>query len=856
MQLRDAIAALAREGARSRRALLIERVCMLAALPLMALLLWMTLALAGAQTALPPLAETLAGIAGILLLGWLAVRALSRWRAPTAAEVRARLTRDAGLSLGALEALGDSPVSLDAGGLALWKREQERTVEIAARARAAPARPDFARADPWRLRFILPVLFVAAAIYAGAAGPDRLARAFYPDPGPLVGDQPMAIEAWVTPAEYTGGSPISLSDRTGDTVETPPSPSVTVRLTGPVGAPWLVAHERGSKERRIRFARAADGAWEARTDLRNGGALRVVRFHTRARWRIAPAPDVAPEGAFVSAPALVEGDRIAFKWKASDDFGVTGLALRLTPVDPPPGLKGAKPVDTPIEAPAGDPRAAEGEASLDLASHPYAGMKLTAQLVVKDALGQEGASAEAPVTLPEKVFLQPLAQAAIEIRKLILHERRAYAKAARVLSPRIKGVDDLFGIRTDDEDPRITRAPAAIRRAGRMIDALTMAPQDGYFADQAVYAGFRLARASLDVAREIEETNDAADILWDVAMRAEYGDSADAKRALEEAQRRLAEALRNGASPEEIARLSEALQQATQNYLQALVQEAIREGRRSEQAEDSAQQQQQRLSMQDIEEMMKEVQRRAEAGDTEGAQALLQQLAQLLNNLEISLASGDRGDGQEGEPTELEQAVDGLSEQIGKQRQLRDETAKEEQQRSEDGQSPGERQENGQQQQQLGQRQEELGEQLRGAQQKAQGAGAEQGGQELSDAGEAMDRAAKALRQGDFAEAGRQQEKALRDLRRGAEKMSNEALAKRDGPGGREGEPQDGGERDPLGRMMGAGANGNETAVPTEVERQRAREILDELRRRAQDTRRPEGEREYLRRLLDRFTGS
>ncbi|MDX2232855.1 MAG: DUF4175 family protein [Hyphomonadaceae bacterium] len=852
---RDAIAALAREVARARKALGQERAVMAALAPAFALLAWATAALAGAQAAVPPLAGTLMGVAALAAIAWFAVRAIGRWRRPTDSEARARLARDAGLDRGALDALEDNPARLDPMGLALWKREQDRAAQAVGAARAAPPRPRLAAGDPWRLRFVLPAALLAAAIVAGADGPDRLARAFYPDPGPLVGDQPMAIEAWVTPAAYTGGAPVSLSDRVGETVATPPSPEATVRLTGPVAAPWLAFRPAGGgPERRVRFTQAADGAWEAKADLSGGGALRVVRFHTRARWVIAPAVDAAPEGAFTIAPAVGEEDRITFSWKASDDFGVTGLALRLTPVAPPPGLKDAAPIDTAIEAPAGDPRTAEGEASVDLSAHPYAGLKVTAQLLATDALGQEGLSDVALITVPEKVFLQPLAQAAIEIRKTILHERRAFAKASPALSPRVLGVDDLFGIRTDDQDPRITRAPAAIRRAGRMIDAVTMAPEDGYFADGAVYAGFRFARATLDVAREIEDTTAAADILWSVAMRAEYGDSADAKRALEEAQQRLAEALRRGAGPEEIARLSQALQQATQTYLQALVQEAIREGRQQEQAEDA--QSQNSLSMRDIEEMMKEVQRRAEAGDTEGAQALLQQLAQLLNNLEISLAQGE-GQGDQGEPSELEQAVEGLSEQIGKQRQLRDETAREQQERSEGGQSPQEQQQNGQQQQQLGERQQELGEQLRQAQRKAQGAGAEQGGDDLANAGEAMNRAAQALKQGDLDEAGRQQEKALSSLRRGAEQMSNEAIAKRAGREGREGAPEPGGERDPLGRLMGAaGDGGDETAVPTETERQRAREILDELRRRAQDTRRPEAEREYLRRLLDRFTGS
>ena len=65
--------------------------------------------------------------------------------------------------------------------------------------------------------------------------------------------------------------------------------------------------------------------------------------------------------------------------------------------------------------------------------------------------------------------------------------------------------------------------------------------------------------------------------------------------------------------------------------------------------------------------------------------------------------------------------------------------------------------------------------------------------------------------------------------------------------------------RDPLGRSTnGAGdgssrdmrLNGN---LSTDM---RARELFDEIRRRADDPNRPEAEREYLRRLLDTFDAS
>jgi hypothetical protein len=47
--------------------------------------------------------------------------------------------------------------------------------------------------------------------------------------------------------------------------------------------------------------------------------------------------------------------------------------------------------------------------------------------------------------------------------------------------------------------------------------------------------------------------------------------------------------------------------------------------------------------------------------------------------------------------------------------------------------------------------------------------------------------------------------------------------------------------------------NQDDVKIPSEQELQRAREILNELRRRAGERERPEIEREYIERLLERF---
>jgi hypothetical protein len=58
---------------------------------------------------------------------------------------------------------------------------------------------------------------------------------------------------------------------------------------------------------------------------------------------------------------------------------------------------------------------------------------------------------------------------------------------------------------------------------------------------------------------------------------------------------------------------------------------------------------------------------------------------------------------------------------------------------------------------------------------------------------------------------------------------------------------------DPFGRQTGGpGNNGDDVRIPEEAERQRAKDILEELRKRYNESD-DEEEREYLRRLLDRF---
>ena len=124
-----------------------------------------------------------------------------------------------------------------------------------------------------------------------------------------------------------------------------------------------------------------------------------------------------------------------------------------------------------------------------------------------------------------------------------------------------------------------------------------------------------------------------------------------------------------------------------------------------------------------------------------------------------------------------------------------------------------------------------------------------------------MDGAEEALRNDDLARAIDRQAEAMEALRDGLRSLGR-ALAQNDMQ--QQGEGQQTGDatsriepmrRDPLGRQLGnSGQYGtDENMLGSGDIQRRAEELLGEIRRRAGELERPEDERNYLRRLLDRF---
>ena len=134
---------------------------------------------------------------------------------------------------------------------------------------------------------------------------------------------------------------------------------------------------------------------------------------------------------------------------------------------------------------------------------------------------------------------------------------------------------------------------------------------------------------SIARARNDDELREGLDLLWNLALTIEDGDLSEAASRLREAQEALKEALENGASEEEIARLMKDLRQAMNEYLKELTQQMAKDQKNQNfpQSQES-----QTVRKQDLDRMMDRIEELAKLGSKDAAQQLLSEMQQLMDS--------------------------------------------------------------------------------------------------------------------------------------------------------------------------------------------------------------------------------
>ena len=779
---------------------------------------------------------------GLALLGAIALVGWSLWRArhvdyPTRSAAKRRVEADNAVAHRPLDTIEDSPRVTERG----WSAHLARAEDAVARLRFPRLRPALAGEDRFFLRYAAPLLLVAALVIGWGANWERLRASLQPDWMRGVNPASATFEAYIDPPDYTGRRPVTLKD---DALEGVPEGSEFVaRITGIPEAPRL----RLSDGRTVTPRRLGPESFEARVEVGEDVSARLRVGNRRQVWSLGVVEDQLPTVSFVDTPEADKRDRLALKYSLADDYGVETLSLRIVPlVDAGETAPEPEAIDVPLRgAPVED--AEEVLQPIDLSRHRWAGRKARGILVATDGLGQVAESEPAFFTVPNKIFVEPLAKAVVEQRALVLE---AFADEDAAYGPLPRERDPAY-FDTFEPTERLGRAPEPLQRAAKLIDAVTEYPEDG-FDDPAVYMGLRNAAFTLRYADSIGDVAGLDEDLWDIAIRAEFGRIGSALENMRRAQEQLNAAIARRAPQREIDTLFDRYNEAVDAYMDVLRENATMAEEMAGGAGGAG------GSVDEIQELLDAIEEANRIGDTEGARLALARLAELLENMQIQLTPGGGGGG-EGQPPpesamseELKDSLEELADTIGEQRDLRDDTGRAERE-AESGEEQGQENQGGpgggltERQEDLAERLGGLGEILPEGEIRGLGEEGEAAVETFREAEDAMERAADALREGDLSGAGEAQDEAIQLLREAGQGVA-QALRDREGDDAREGEASN-----PLGEQGGENDPNARQNIDPQDPAARSRAILEELRRRAAEQERSQEERDYLERLLERF---
>ncbi len=690
----------------------------------------------------------------------------------------------------------------DALTRALWEKHQ---TQMAGRALALrPVAPDLRLAsfDPYGLRLMALICATVAVFFAPSGGITSVKNAI--SLPVLGGGTGASIEAWATPPPYTGRPQVYLGEVADGVI-----------LDLPVGTQIVMQVYGGSDDVTLNESVSQTGAAFSgdRTTVRNATVTVTQSGNVEVLddgkvlddWRVIATKDDAPNVIVIEEVGQTPSGAMRLPFRATDDYGVVAGAARITldidRVDRRFGLRPEPVIREPLIASLPLPfRGATDDISEvlieDFSKDLWVGMPVVITVNVRDAAGQID-EVQTFANLPGKRFYMPLAAAFAEQRRDLLW------------SP--------------DNDKRVLQVLKAVTN---LPEDLAL-PSGSYLK---VRSAIRQYEGMLEDGVSLDERAEIADVFWGIAVSLEDGGLGDARERLRRAQEKLLQAIEQQAAREEIANLMEELRDATDEYLEMLAAEA-------EQNQESAETAQPTNGNEQLRQMMDELQRMAENGESEAARQLLEEMRQMLEDAQVAEQDG-------GNSGQMEQMQDALGQQQG----LSDQTFQQLQELLENGGKGSSEMEGS-----LAEQQEALREFLEDLQAQQ----SETAGEATREAGENMEASRDFLGEGDLGQALNEQAEAIENLRESIRRLGEEMQQAGQGRNGlQEGDTQNkqAGD-DPLGRPLGrtGTTESGETFVPDLNASERARELLDEIRRRSGDIDRPAAEIEYLKRLLDRF---
>ena len=408
------------------------------------------------------------------------------------------------------------------------------------------------------------------------------------------------VEGGITPSEQKS--------------ETPASPASGEKSAAPANAPTA-------------SAAAASAPTEKRWTIHGPGKATILRGGQPVAVAVlAVTPAGNPTIVSTEDPRANLSGTLTLAYKTQDRFGLASARADFARPHEGPGPAPrtlAPPPQAALQLPPTANGVGDGRTTVDLSEHPWAGAKVTMRLSAVSISGKTGESAPIEVTLPQRIFHNPLARALVEQRRNL------------ILDP-------------DHAPKQVDTALTGLAIAPELFDT----PAN-------IYLGLKQAKTSLEHAHSDADLLDVAALLWAMAQQLENGDASKAERDLRAAEQALREALQRGASDEEIKKLMEQLREAANRFMS----EMARNSPPDSNPED------QNLQAQDLDKMMDQMEDTARNGSREDAQAMLDQMQEMFENMRSA-----QDDQESPADREMRKQIGELEKLLRDQQALRDDT--------------------------------------------------------------------------------------------------------------------------------------------------------------------------------------
>ena len=503
--------------------------------------------------------------------------------------------------------------------------------------------------DPYALRFGVALLAFAAAVVAGPEMYGRFVAAFdWRSDEAVAAVAESRIDAWIDPPPYAGQPPLVIDFKTADprTLTVPEDLVLVVR-----GDPGVVgtrvdggitpseqknetqaASSSGEKSatpatpRPASAAAANAGPTEKRWTIQGSGKATILRGGKPVAVAVlAVTPAGNPTIVSTEDPRANLTGTLTLAYKTQDRFGLANARADFSRPHEGPGPAPrtlAPPPQAALQLPPTANGVGDGHTTVDLSEDPWAGAKVTMRLTAVSISGKTGDSGPIEVTLPQRIFHNPLARALVEQRRNL------------ILDP-------------DHAPKQVDTALAGLSIAPELFDT----PAN-------IYLGLKQAKTSLDHAHGDADLLDVAALLWAMAQQLENGDASKAEHDLRAAEQALREALQRGASDEEIKKLMEQLREAANRFM-------------SEMARNSpdSSPEDQNVQSKDMDKMMDQMEDAARNGSREDAQAMLDQMQEMFENMRSAQEDQDSPADRE-----MRKQIGELEKLLRDQQALRDDT--------------------------------------------------------------------------------------------------------------------------------------------------------------------------------------